>query len=86
MAERLKRPLLQRDEKMGANIYKTPCCFILEKNLSFWIKKRYNKVNYPLYRIADVSEIVGFTDVAHFSRVFKKMEGISANEFRNTRI
>lgn len=43
-------------------------------------------MNYPLYRIADVSEIVGFTDVAHFSRVFKKMEGISANEFRNTRI
>lgn len=38
------------------------------------------------YRIADISEMVGFTDVAHFSRVFKKLEGISANEFRNTRL
>ena len=38
------------------------------------------------YRIADISEEVGFTDVAHFSRVFKKMEGISANEYRNTKL
>lgn len=38
------------------------------------------------YRIADISEMVGFTDVAHFSRVFKKLEGISANEYRNTKI
>lgn len=34
-------------------------------------------------RIGDVSEMVGFLDFAHFSRVFKKMEGISANEYRN---
>ena len=27
---------------------------------------------------------VGFQDFAHFSRVFKKLEGISANEYRNT--
>ncbi|MDO4308396.1 MAG: response regulator [Eubacteriales bacterium] len=40
----------------------------------------------PEYRIADVAEMVGFLDVAHFSRVFKKIEGISANEYRNTRI
>lgn len=39
----------------------------------------------PSYRIADISEMVGFTDVAHFSRVFKKNEGISANEYRNTK-
>ena len=37
-------------------------------------------------RIVDISEMVGFTDVAHFSRVFKKMEGISANEYRNTKL
>lgn len=36
--------------------------------------------------IVDISEMVGFTDVAHFSRVFKKLEGISANEFRNTKL
>ena len=40
----------------------------------------------PSYRIADISEKVGFTDVAHFSRVFKKTEGISPNEYRNTRL
>lgn len=40
----------------------------------------------PAYRIADVAEMVGFTDVAHFSRVFKKTEGISANEYRNTKL
>lgn len=40
----------------------------------------------PSLRIADVSEMVGFLDVAHFSRVFKKQEGISANEYRNSKI
>lgn len=40
----------------------------------------------PSYRIADISEMVGFTDVAHFSRVFKKTVGISANEYRNRKI
>ncbi len=38
----------------------------------------------PALRIGDVSEAVGFVDMAHFSRVFKKITGTSANEFRNT--
>lgn len=33
--------------------------------------------------IADISERVGFADTAHFSRVFKKYTGMSANEYRN---
>lgn len=33
--------------------------------------------------IADISERVGFADTAHFSRVFKKFTGMSANEYRN---
>ncbi len=37
----------------------------------------------PSLRIGDISEQVGFLDLAHFSRVFKKQEGISANEYRN---
>lgn len=40
----------------------------------------------PSLRIGDVAEAVGFIDIAHFSRVFKKIEGISANEFRNRRL
>lgn len=40
----------------------------------------------PALRIGDIAEQVGFLDMAHFSRVFKKYEGISANEYRNTRL
>ena len=40
----------------------------------------------PSLRIGDISQEVGFMDVAHFSKVFKKLEGISANEYRNSRI
>lgn len=38
----------------------------------------------PSLRIGDIAEEVGFLDMAHFSRVFKKQVGISANEYRNT--
>lgn len=37
----------------------------------------------PSLRIGDISEQVGFLDLAHFSRVFKKQEGVFANEYRN---
>lgn len=37
----------------------------------------------PSLRIGDIAEEVGFLDMAHFSRVFKKQEGISAGEYRN---
>lgn len=40
----------------------------------------------PSLRIGDVAEEVGFIDIAHFSRVFKKIQGISANEFRNSKL
>lgn len=38
----------------------------------------------PKLRISDVSEKVGYTDPGHFCRTFKKAEGISANEYRNS--
>lgn len=37
----------------------------------------------PSLRIGDIADAVGFMDMAHFSRVFKKTVGISANEYRN---
>lgn len=37
----------------------------------------------PSLRIGDIAEQVGFVDVGHFSRVFKKITGMSANEYRN---
>lgn len=38
----------------------------------------------PALRIGDIAELVGFLDIAHFSRVFKKQVGKSANDYRNT--
>ncbi|MHC1773354.1 MAG: helix-turn-helix domain-containing protein [Flexilinea sp.] len=38
----------------------------------------------PKLRICDICELVGYADTAHFSRTFKKMEGMSANEYRNS--
>jgi YesN/AraC family two-component response regulator len=37
----------------------------------------------PKLKIGDICELVGYADTGHFSRVFKKIEGISANEYRN---
>lgn len=38
----------------------------------------------PSLKIGDISEMVGYADTAHFARTFKKLEGMSANEYRNT--
>lgn len=40
----------------------------------------------PSLNIGDISEMVGYTDNPHFSRVFKKIEGISANMYRNEKL
>lgn len=40
----------------------------------------------PSMRIGDIADEVGFVDMAHFSRVFKKFAGCSANEYRNNNI
>ena len=50
---------------------------------SIRIDKAKELLKDPSLRIGDVAEEVGFLDMAHFSRVFKKIEGISANEYRN---
>lgn len=50
------------------------------------IEKSKELLKNPSLRISDISEAVGFLDVAHFSRVFKKLEQVSPNEFRNCRI
>ena len=38
----------------------------------------------PKLKIGQISELVGYADTAHFARTFKKLEGMSANEYRNT--
>lgn len=47
------------------------------------IAKAMELLKEPSLRIGDIAEEVGFLDMAHFSRVFKKIVGISANEYRN---
>ena len=38
----------------------------------------------PKLRISDIGEMVGYADAAHFAKVFKKLTGMSANEYRNS--
>lgn len=47
------------------------------------IKKAKELLDEPSLKIHEISEIVGFSDVTHFSKIFKKHEGVSPNEFRN---
>lgn len=47
------------------------------------IRKAQDLLKNPSYRIADVADMVGFGEVNHFSKVFKKINGLSPNEFRN---
>lgn len=38
----------------------------------------------PQLRISDIATMVGYTDAAHFSKIFKKETGISAKQYRST--
>lgn len=38
----------------------------------------------PKLKIGQIGELVGYADTAHFARTFRKLEGMSANEYRNT--
>lgn len=38
----------------------------------------------PSLKIHEISDMLGFNDVTHFSRIFKKIEQVSPNEYRNT--
>lgn len=38
----------------------------------------------PALKIYEISERVGFSDIAYFSRVFKKITGMAPNEYRRT--
>ena len=40
----------------------------------------------PSLKIGEIGEMVGYSDTAHFARVFKKLIGMSANEYRNNHL
>ena len=50
------------------------------------IKKAKQLLKDPSLRVGDVAEMVGFMDITHFSRVFKKYTDMSANEYRNKKL
>ena len=47
------------------------------------VKKSEALLEDPSLKIHEISDMLGFNDVAHFSRVFKKIKEISPNEYRN---
>lgn len=51
---------------------------------SIRIQQAKNLLQDPSLKIGDISEMVGYMDTAHFARTFKKITGMSANEYRNT--
>ncbi|MBU3877875.1 response regulator [Faecalicatena sp. AGMB00832] len=50
------------------------------------VKEAKQLLKDPSLRVGDVAEMVGFLDIAHFSRVFKKCTEMSANEYRNKKL
>ena len=50
---------------------------------SLRIKAAKELLKDPGLRISDIGEMVGYADTAHFAKVFKKLVGMSANEYRN---
>ena len=47
------------------------------------VQKAKELLENPALRISEIAEQVGYADTAHFSRVFKKSEGIPAGDWRN---
>ena len=48
------------------------------------IQKAKELLSDPSLKIGQIGEMVGYSDTAHFARTFKKLEGMSANEYRNS--
>lgn len=48
------------------------------------IKEAIKLLKDPTLRICDIAEMVGYVDLAHFSRMCKKILGVPATEYRNT--
>ena len=62
-----------------------------DKNISeyitqFRLDKARRYLQQPEYKIADVSDLVGFGDPRYFSSMFKRQYGMTPNEYRNRNV
>jgi two-component system, response regulator YesN len=48
------------------------------------IRKAEKLLDDPSLKIQDISDLLGYYDVTHFSRIFKKLKNMSPNEYRNS--
>ena len=48
------------------------------------IKKAEKLLDDPSLKIQEISDLLGYYDVTHFSRIFKKIKNMSPNEYRNS--
>lgn len=48
------------------------------------IKRAEKLLEDPSLKIHQISDMLGFNDVTHFSKTFKKIKGVSPNEYRNS--
>ena len=48
------------------------------------VKRAKELLRDPALRVHEISDLLGFSDVAHFSKTFKKLAGLSPNEYRNS--
>jgi two-component system, response regulator YesN len=48
------------------------------------VKKAEKLLLDPSLKIHEISDMLGFNDVTHFSKIFKKLKQTSPNEYRNT--
>ncbi|MCL2488976.1 MAG: response regulator [Oscillospiraceae bacterium] len=69
------------------------CLFTREMHITFSkylqkyrIKMAKKLLLNPEYRIYTVANMVGYTDIAHFSKTFKQLEGLTPIQFRNSAI
>jgi len=48
------------------------------------IKKAEKLLDDPSLKIQEISDLLGYYDVTHFSRIFKRIKNMSPNEYRNS--
>ena len=62
-----------------ASIGATPIQYLRQ----FRVQKAAELLADTTLKIGEIGELVGYADTAHFARTFKKLENMSANEYRN---